>query len=82
MKLKTYNTFMNEGDDDTIPDDKQTNKKLKDKAEKDVAEVSNECQRCGEVLNMCACAKDDWASTRTAHLIKPGKKESKTAKNK
>tara|TARA_R100001377_G_C3099564_1_gene78697 strand:- start:33 stop:275 length:243 start_codon:yes stop_codon:yes gene_type:complete len=79
MKLKTYNTFMNEGDDNN-PEDKQMNSKLKNKVEKEVAEVSNDCQRCGEVLKMCACEKDDWASTRNAHLIKPGKKESKTAK--
>ena len=52
------------------------------KAEEDVSSVSNECQRCGETLNMCACPEDDWASTRNSHLIKPGKKVSRTAKNK
>ena len=72
MKLKNEN----------ISDDKQMNKKLKDKVEKDISNISNECQRCGETLNLCACSDDDWASTRTAHLIKPGKKESRTAKNK
>ena len=82
MKLKKFTDFINEGDDDNIPDNKQTDKKLKDKVEKHVAGVSNQCARCGEGRDLCECAEDDWASTRNMHLIKPGKKESKTAKNK
>ena len=82
MKLKKFTDFINEGDEDNNPADKQMDGKLKKKAEEDVSSVSNECQRCGETLNMCACPEDDWASTRNAHLIKPGKTESRTAKNK
>ena len=82
MKIKKFSDFITEGDDENIPDNKQSDKKLKDKVNKDVAEVSNKCPRCGALLDVCSCAEDDWASTRNMHLIKPGKKESKTAKNK
>jgi len=82
MKLKKFTDFINEGDDDNNPENKQTDAKLKDKVEKDVSDESNQCVRCGGELNACKCEGEDWASTRNAHLIKPGKKESKTAKNK
>ena len=83
MKIKKFTEFINEGDDENIPDNKQTDKKLKDKVNKDVSELSDKCPRCGEELgNVCACAEEDWASTRNMHLIKPGKKKSQTAKNK
>ena len=73
MKIKKFTEFITE---------KQTDPKLKQKAETSVLNASNKCQRCGEKLDNCACESDDWASTRNAHLIKPGKKESQTAKNK
>ena len=82
MKIKKFTEFITEGDDENIPDNKQTNKKLKDKVNKDVSELSDDCPRCGEGLDSCACAEEDWASTRNMHLIKPGKKKSQTAKNK
>jgi len=82
MKLKKFTDFINEADNENNPENKQMDAKLKNKAEEDVSKVANQCQRCGETLNMCACPEDDWASTRNAHLIKPGKTESRTAKNK
>ena len=80
-KAKAAGKKINEGDEDNNPTNKQMDAKLKKKAEEAVGKIANQCQRCGETLNMCACPEDDWASTRNAHLIKPGKTESRTAKN-
>ena len=64
MALKKFTSFVNE---------KQTDKELKGKVEKELADDAASCPRCGKPFHDCICPTTDYYSTVNIYRTPKGK---------
>lgn len=66
MALKKFITFVLE---------KQTDKDLKAKVEKELGEDAGECPRCGKSFEKCICPEVDYYSTMNIYRTPKGQEK-------
>lgn len=66
MSLKKFTKFVLE---------KQTDKDLKDRLEKELANEAGDCPRCGKAFEQCICPEVDYYSTMNIYRTPKGEEK-------